>query len=1362
MRVHPSSQRWRDLALPILGVLVAIGLFITVVISLVADRSFRDRQRTAARGSQQVEPAPGEPDPSASGGPHSASHDSASREPGGPVSEQVASSSTASEGGGAQAVRGSALPDRRPDDPPNDSPDDPLEASAVGAGPVEPEPWMTQLARDRPMPRFEDACFQGFEPHKSLPRVEEIESWLVPVEGYSHATYPVRSTAGACAAIKGLLRLRAPLREETTLRLGLESFDRLRIHCFHGAHGITLAFYQNENFRWAAYRTTRKIGLAVPERMTLLTTDEDRYRRTEPRAGSPLELRYRQGRLWLSRGDLILLAAPLEEAPGQVYFEGGATIQGLTLDRDSDFPDLNLEGPSWADSPPPASLEWSPPKASGVRLQRESDLSVSLIASQGNQRGQVFGALPELGLRELLVEVDEATPGAGLFLCGKDGEPREILRFLRNLSDGQLCLALQANDDTHQAELGLTSERLVSRVESHTWIKLAIGTRTIRWAISPDGHNWAEPGPPLPRSSPEATHLGLHVTAGLPSCRLRIRRIATRAWEGLAGVAPDECVARAAAVSAPDFAAWEAAVAAMQPEAIEAGTWRRATALRTLRAGCPPALAHDLMIWLLDDVADGNLPLETRLAALRDGARVLDTWDDAAQAERHTRRFHRVARRAFDENDEPPYSRIRHAVMSAPLLTRHPIPVGEESLARAELIQLTTERNFPSALQFCRQLRFFSLHEKVQLLPWAEALAVSNVAPRGLAHAATAVPPTRWKPEWRGPLVEELNKDAYNIVAEIDSLLTGDNVEDVAQRMATLGFELPTGLTTSPDDAALLVSLPIALRLVIDRHPRVTASIASRFADLAELRLQRAIGRGDEESAMLIANVLRETRIGAEANRWLAERSLARGEFPLARRRFETSLAGDPGSQAELLPRIRLAASLAGEDVGKIVTESVQLGGATFSAETFEALVTRLRERVPPERPSVERSSSVPPPGSQLAEVRGRLEGLVGESPQTQVTRDENRWNVDWATRQLATASEGEMLYVGNRFHVAAYRMADGQRVWQSERPQTKMLRARDWTLVPMRPLVASTHVFARLLYGDGPTLVAIDKATGKLVWASELPRAETLISDPLPHLGTLGALSLVKNDDDESSLRWVTFDPRTGRVESRVSLARVRDSWHQRRCCTVRALDDGFVAVLGGAVLRAHASGRVDWVRSQTLVPAGEDTSWLNQSFDPPVLAGDRLIVAQPGVRAIECLDVETGKLYWRRVFPDLRRILGVARGMVVAQTDAAVVSMAIADGQPSWSTPLAQPLDGHLVDDARILVTCREAGSAPNQFRAKLVWLDASTGETQHAAALAALEDPDPRLGALVAGPSRLWSFFGRGQLDPHRDLVRITPGE
>jgi hypothetical protein len=108
--------------------------------------------------------------------------------------------------------------------------------------------------------------------------------------------------------------------------------------------------------------------------------------------------------------------------------------------------------------------------------------------------------------------------------------------------------------------------------------------------------------------------------------------------------------------------------------------------------------------------------------------------------------------------------------------------------------------------------------------------------------------------------------------------------------------------------------------------------------------------------------------------------------------------------------------------------------------------------------------SSVPAPSGLDVRQASRLDGPLGDRPQEDIGRRTNLLRVPWADRQIATSALGDVLYVANRFQVAAYNLTSGERIWQSQSPTGQMQRAQDWALVPMRPLITSDRIFVRLL----------------------------------------------------------------------------------------------------------------------------------------------------------------------------------------------------------------------------------------------------------------------------------------------------------
>jgi outer membrane protein assembly factor BamB len=454
-----------------------------------------------------------------------------------------------------------------------------------------------------------------------------------------------------------------------------------------------------------------------------------------------------------------------------------------------------------------------------------------------------------------------------------------------------------------------------------------------------------------------------------------------------------------------------------------------------------------------------------------------------------------------------------------------------------------------------------------------------------------------------------------------------------------------------------------------------------------------------------------------------------------------------------------------GQEAQSPPTQSVRLGEISLTKEQFESLVAEMRSRGATSPAAAGGSSlsaaSVPPPVGVQAQTKARLDGNVGDKPQEEVARRTNQFRVPWVDRQIATVLEGDVLYVSNRFQVAVYNLASGQRLWQSPPPPGPMKPAQDWAMIAMRPLITPQHIFARQLYGQSPQLVCLNKADGKILWAAGTSEREFFVSDPLLVQGQLVLLSIALAEGEEGLLKWNRFDSATGELQEQRDLARLRNSWGAHACCEVAALDDSIVAVLGGATVAVDTGGRVKWIRKQVALPAEEEPRWVLQRYQPPLVDGERMYVAQPGVRGIECLDARTGTRHWLAVVPDLLAVSGLVEGKLIAWTESDLRALDASSGKTLWRHPATDLHSFQLCGPAGILYTQREkAPGMPALLQTRLVWLDPAGGSELGSAVVPQFTDADPRLGPLVVYKDRLWTFFGKGQHEPTRDVVELAP--
>ena len=1266
---------------------------------------------------------------------------------------------------GAKPVENSApgsepiveLPPETP--PPAPAADAKTQPAAPAVPPAPVVPWQSVMAQEGDLPSFEEVAFRPFDVARQLPRRTDLLAWFEAVPGHNHRITEVDTPRGKCGQLEGLARLKAPWTGDSVLRLSLENYNRLQLHFYSGSVGTTLVYYEDQQFKWAAYATARQAGKARPQTLAVTATDDDRAKRTELRAGGPIEIRHRGSELILSRGNIVLLSAPLAGPPDDVYFDGRVAFHGLELARTLGDPQPLPLSPVVFDTTRPADLNWTSSKPAIAQAELEPDGSVRLAADNAKERVECFAPLPAAGLCELIVELEDVTPGTSLYLGGEQGNVLETVRFHLDRRSKQLAVRVRGNDDAFEDQFDDYKERPAPLVGPHCFVRLLYGAGNLRWWLSSDGLHWAQLDFASAAALPNRRTIGLQVVANRAGAQVTLKRFVLRELSGLAALAAKEVRDRAAGFpEARSLGDWLAAVAPLTPAGVDPGQWRRACAIRTLGLGAHQELAYGLLELLLDDAAARELPADQQLAALNDAMLLaMDLRDGGAMRLGLTNRYLRLGRETWDRDGQRAWSTIQHAAMSVPVVSHQQQTPAIESNLRWELIDAVTRRTPSETADLCRQLRFFQLQQQLPLLEWAEATARREVP------AATSPQVARIKDGWRPPLVEEVSKETYSSLNDVRAVVESEAWDDAAQMITSLPSDAG-GVASWPADKDLMVSLPVGVQMTLANHPPLRSTVEANYAPLARLRIAQAIAAGDVAAVELAAVQFAGTESAAEAHRWLADQALASGWFERAIAEYQRAAELFPALADQLAPRIRLAAAMLGRDAGQPAADSIRLGEVTLTKEQFEALVAEMRSR-PSALLSVgsdAQAAPLFPPAGLQAQVKSRLDGNVGDKPQEEVVRRTNQFRVPWVDRQIATALEGDLLYVANRFQVTAYNLVNGQRQWISQPPPGPMKPAQDWAMIAMRPLVTPQHIFVRQLYGPSPQLVCLNKLDGKIVWTTMLSDREFLVSDPLLVQGQLVELSIELAEGQEGILRWNKFDPATGQLQEQRDLVRLRSTWGAHACCEVAALDDSLVAALGGVTVAVDAAGRLKWLRKQTVLPGDEDPRWILQRYQPPLVDGERIYVAQPGVRAVECIDARTGARHWLAVIPDALAICGLIEGRLIVWTENELRALDAASGKTLWRHAAATDLHSfQLCSTRHVLYSRREP--MPNNtasIQTRFVWLDPATGLEQGSAIVPQLADADPRLGPLVLYKDRIVSFFGKGQHDPNRDVIEIWP--
>lgn len=1262
-------------------------------------------------------------------------------------------------------------PDKNPDTAPQPAPEPP----AAPAPPPKPLlPWQKTVDAVGPFPKMSEVSFRDFDTEKKLPLAADLRPWFASVAGSNHRLSETTTNRGRCGQLEGLARLESPWLEDSALRLSLENYNDLQIHFFHAEHGVTLFYYEDQGYRWAAYTSQRDGNKPRPKSQTfaLTSTDDDRNRRSEIRQGGPIEIRYRDGQIILSRGDIPLVTAPLPGPPNDVYFDGRCAFYGIQLVRTVDDP-VPLHAPPTAITiNDPEKLAWqvaSPrPDPKPEDLERYQKFlpqpvaggGVRLSADKPPHRLNYFAPLPQHVLGEVVLELDNVGPGTGVYLARPEGKAHEVLRFLKNRRGDCPLVARQRGWEAEwEAEFHPYAEKPLAAVQPHCFVKLNYGCGTVRWSVSSDGKSWATLEPPNDNLPGEVIGIGLEIPQDTPNTGITIKNIQLREFTGLTQLADKELLAKVPHVGdLPSFAAWQSAMFASQPAGVQLEVWRRTFAVDTLAQGLNNRVAFMVLEGLLDDPALTSLPIDKQLMALSDTAMMThDLRSDQSMRRGLPRRLIDLALSRLSTDGVGVFEQVSQVGLSFPINSWHQQDNDASELYRQLFCHAVYQSSPAEILSLCDRFRFYHTDEQATLVPWAESVALRSRVDGGGEGL------TRLKDGWRHPLMEQLSKDTYSRLTEIQSVIDSQAWEDAARMITAVDPESAPGVAPYFGDRNLLASIPVAIELMLADHPPLREVLSRNFAPLAKLRLAQAMAQGSAPQVELAAVQFSATDSAAEAHQWLGDRALASGWFDRARLQYERARTLNPSLSTTLSPRIRLAAAMLGESAESPVTADVRFGEVSLSAGEFETMIGQMIARgdqglSPIARPAIE----IPAPSSYQVNLRARLDGPVGDRPTEEQGARTNQNRAPWVDLQLDQVVDGNTLFVSNRFQVAAYDLANnGSRLWQSQSPPGPMQAAQKLPGIAFRPLVTSDRILVRMHYGDSPQLCCLEKSSGKLLWNTVAADRQRFISDPLLLQGRLGILGLAPLEQDEAAVQWLVIDPTSGQILSTHELLRIRSVWLARQECEVVADLDQAIVSLGGVVAAFDPRGQVRWMRRQTTMPPEEDSSWILQRFQPPLVDGDLVYVAQPGVRELLALERSSGRLRWSRVLPSLIGISGIAAGKLITEQTTGLLALDLATGAEAWKFEEPRMHPRVMLSPTSILIASRFVPTGTDRPRAnRLTWIDPATGRAVRTSSLAGLDDDEPRIGPMLSRGDRLWLWFGKSQHDPARDFVELIP--
>ena len=1273
-----------------------------------------------------------------------------------------------------------------PVEPPVAKPDLPVEpvptVSAVPAPPPDPlADWPELDLRQTQLKPWNSTVFD-FELGTRLNQTE-LRRWLGAVPGHTHKFMEDRRNESQVSGFQGLVKLHAPWPQNAALRFAPFEHEQFAMHLWNGDAGVTLAYYQHDRQGWAAYRTTRVNGSPRPVTYALIATDGELNERTNY---GPLDLRWQNQTLVLSRGNLRLLTVPFPDEPRDVYFDKRAWFRAFQmylaepLPEDGQPPEaVAAEATASVLATPPGRLEWNTELPAGTRFIQSAE-SVEFSADKGAPLGWAAVRLPRASLYELIFQVDQMTPGTGLYLGDETGKPVHVLAFLRDQRTRWTTLGFAKPDLNGFESSHDMLHRPVPVVQGPTWLRLVAGSGTLKCWISGDGTHWSR------ALEPVRGLRGAYATVGLMAFKhdqprhIVLRELAAREFKAVTSLADVEhcaAVPEAVYLHQGPLSRWLTHVLDSQPQGVPATPWRMACAVRTLAAVPKSDLGNALLNGIAEDVLAGLFPGADTLAVLRAEADLWDTWEPA-ECVRLAKLFEAFGKQLIRDGNPRPWSIVGNALLTAPIWSQAKYDTMPEFLVREELVGLLYRDEWAAAEELSDRVSYYNLpsHPDVR---WPDlrlglrnlVLWVQGSNQHGGAKSAVAASggkrrradPKTLPTNFRHPLIVELSKEEFNTLAEMQVALSEGAFREACQIIASADPLAGGGLLPDTLDNALMVTFHQAVANAMREHAGLRAAMVKEFGGTAQLRMRQALADGNVSTVEAAAVQFFGTEPAAQCRLWLGERDLANGDFIGALTQLD--LAGH-SAPAEMLPvlavRRRLAAAMLGQDLGTAPQTDVEFSGQRFSPAEFEQMVVELRQQALQSGGATlaavapRRLVETAPPRVKHELQAQRLPGLTdvglnaGGFPPGQA---------DWVAQQMACQIVGDTLYAGNRYQLNAYDLSARNIKW-THALGGEQGDAHQFHLTPVLPVVAGSRIFVRRLTKEGIDLVALDAATGQPVWRMRPP--DTLISDPLPMQDQLLAFTQAGSNDGTLLVSLTALNPLTGAIDWQRPVVRLMDAWSRQTPCTAAVAGSLIVANIGGTVLCCDSTGQPQWIRRQTWLPASNEPAFWDQERIAPVVLGDRVLVMQPGVLSLECLELEGGRRLWCHPSQNIERLIGAAGGHAVLGTKRGIECLSLETGKLVWSREIPRMLHGAvLAADGTLVVAQSESFLEQKVEQPRLIWLEPATGVELGTEPLPALADKSPRLGPLLARNGELLAFVSKTDKDVTRELVSLTPG-
>jgi hypothetical protein len=666
--------------------------------------------------------------------------------------------------------------------------------------------------------------------------------------------------------------------------------------------------------------------------------------------------------------------------------------------------------------------------------------------------------------------------------------------------------------------------------------------------------------------------------------------------------------------------------------------------------------------------------------------------------------------------------------------------------------------------------------------------------------------------KWMHPLSEELDRQAFGIVSEIQTLLEAGQWNAVAEMVADPDVTAHVGLATAPDpstgshsqsgvdarpseqpansrgpetlpaerleaacwalavpeDDRLLVSLPTVLRRVLEDYPEVVAQLDAHHGERIELVVRQAQRSGQLDIVQRLARQYVGTRVANLAWQWLGDQSLVRGDWLTAVDCYQRMASHPESANINRSARLQLAKAMEGFPPRQPIGGDVQIGDEVVSADGWNQLMESLATHHQTANSPSNSSGSFEAQKADLASVDCHLLSLpldVFQSRQStsssrtgQRTDGENFWDDRWEG-----SVAGDRLILNRRREIVAIDLQHETIAWASRLRKFDAEKMASWGQVRMRPVVAGPYLVTRRVIDGATVLECRWLQTGRLCWMLQ-PDEREFVSDPWYWEEKLACFTMGQPGGIEDTLTLSWFDVNTGELISESSVVRLRGSWWDRRCCESRLVGNHVYVTLGGAAFCTNVETQLSWLRTRLVLPPAIDSDVPKGLSWPMVVDGEQAFVVQPGVWAVESLDVTTGRQLWSLAIPRVLRVVAVFPNILVVETRDGLWGIDRTTGMPSWrNSAKGQTIVIDQGDGFRLLLFTRAIsldGDLPDDRPTAIQFcsVDVATGELRTLLVSEQLSGTTPSIQPVGRDEDNQWLLFNDDAEEAKPRLVRL----